>query len=78
MANENQKIKVDLIEFRKQEIEHAILKEKSLNQKQEYKAQQALLPWYKKDIFSNVMGAIISLLVVVSLILIAYFIGANA
>ncbi|MFV8480713.1 hypothetical protein ACNQ1M_00935 [Mycoplasma sp. VS424B] len=74
-TNETKKTKyIDLVEFRKQEIQHAILSAQKENEKEEYKTSQKALPWYKRDLFLNLLGAAVALSVMILIILIAYLV----
>ncbi|SJZ41458.1 hypothetical protein [Mycoplasmopsis verecunda] len=65
---------IDLVEFRKKEIQHAILLAKKEKEKQNYNTEQKSLPWYKRDLFINLFGAGVALLIMILIILIAYLI----
>ncbi|WLP85904.1 hypothetical protein [Mycoplasma seminis] len=66
---------IDLVEFRRQEIQRAILNAQAEQNKEEYRSAQKQLPWYKRDLFINLFGAGVALLVMTLIILIAYFVG---
>ncbi|WP_406613507.1 hypothetical protein ACJA23_02020 [Mycoplasma corogypsi] len=78
MEYNQQTSKIDWIDFRKKEIEHAILKAQSEDVNKAYRLSQKNLPWYKRELFYNSLGAITSLFVLVLLVLIAYFVATYA
>ncbi|WP_324673222.1 hypothetical protein U5U50_01385 [Mycoplasma sp. 888] len=65
---------IDLVEFRKNEINNARVKAQAENEVLERKKSQKALPWYKKDLTFNILGIVFTLLVMVLIILIAYFV----
>ncbi|RIV16850.1 hypothetical protein [Mycoplasmopsis gallopavonis] len=72
---EEQNLKMDLIEFRKQEIQHAILKAQKEQEQAKYKKEQLSLPWYKQDLIRNLFAATGSLLLIVILMVVALYVG---
>ncbi|VEU58376.1 hypothetical protein [Mycoplasmopsis gallinacea] len=72
MNKESEKEKLDLIEVRKREIELDRAEAEAEKSEQGHKEYQKMLPWYKKDLFFNILGAIATVFVIVGLTLIAY------
>ncbi|WP_036451865.1 hypothetical protein [Mycoplasma buteonis] len=66
---------MDLIEFRKQEIQHEILLAKSeLIQQNNLRSEQSK-KWYQRGVFLNLLGAGVTVVVIIALMLIAYLVS---
>ncbi|WP_435128431.1 hypothetical protein ACR82Z_02715 [Mycoplasma sp. 6243] len=63
------------VQFRQEEIAYAIAKAKQKQQKQIYKEQQKQLPWIKRDLTKNLFISFLVLILIIGLLLIAFFIG---
>ncbi|TDV23284.1 hypothetical protein BCF59_0630 [Mycoplasmopsis mustelae] len=71
----SQKHKDRFIQFRKEEIANAIAKSKLKLQKNNYFEEQKQLPWYKRRLYINIFFSSLSLIIIIGLLLIAFFIG---
>ncbi|WP_027121221.1 hypothetical protein [Mycoplasma leonicaptivi] len=63
------------VEFRKDEISYAIAKYENELKKKEYKNNQNLLPFYKRDIFKNLIYSTITIIIIAVLLIIALYIA---
>ncbi|WP_426461625.1 hypothetical protein [Mycoplasma hafezii] len=82
LEQENKKEKkeqlIDLIAFRKQEIEYAILAAKNEQENKELLLSEKQKPWYKRDLFFNLLGAGVTVIVIIALMLIAWLVSLYA
>ncbi|MCU9938258.1 hypothetical protein NWQ34_00835 [Mycoplasmopsis felis] len=72
MDNKN---KLNFIQFRKEEIVYAIAKEKNKNNKLIQKQKEKELPIYKKSLFVNLILTSVALIIIIGLLLVAFYIG---
>ncbi|MCU9933244.1 hypothetical protein [Mycoplasmopsis cynos] len=69
---------IDFVKFRKQEIEYAIQKAKLEEQLKEKSNSQKEIPFYKRELFFNITTSIFVFIIIIALLIGAWFIGTTS